>query len=169
MEYRSRLRFLGLPLVHVATGGVADGAYRRGVATGWVAVGDIAIGIFFSCGGVAVGGVTLGGASVGLVSIGGLALGLIALGGLSAGVIALGGAAFAWYAAIGGLAIAHDFAIGGAAFAQHVVSPQALKSQYGSPHPQAPFRLEDALWLLVIVVALLLFARRIQQWRKGQK
>ena len=101
MEYRSSASFLGLPLVHVATGQSIDGRYRRGVATAWFAVGDIAIGVFFACGGVAVGGISLGGAALGLLPIGGFALGLFAVGGLGLGVVAVGGAAFAWYAAIG--------------------------------------------------------------------
>src|SRR5262245_60795418 len=57
MEYRSSASLLGLPLVHIATGAVVDGRYRRGVATAWFAVGDIAIGMLFACGGVALGGV----------------------------------------------------------------------------------------------------------------
>jgi hypothetical protein len=44
MDYESGLRFLGLPLLHVATGRVENGRYRRGIARGWVAVGDIAFG-----------------------------------------------------------------------------------------------------------------------------
>jgi hypothetical protein len=55
MEYRSRVSFLGLPVIHVAVGGAVAGVYRRGVATGWIAVGDVAFGVLFSCGGVAVG------------------------------------------------------------------------------------------------------------------
>ena len=108
MEYRSSASFLGLPLVHVATGGSIDGRYKRGVATAWVAFGDIAIGVLFACGGVALGGISLGGAALGLLPVGGLALGLLAVGGLALGLVAVGGAAFAWHAAIGGLAVAHD-------------------------------------------------------------
>jgi hypothetical protein len=169
MEYRSNVRFFGLPLIHVATGRIVEGGYRRGVATGWIAVGDVAIGVFLSCGAVAVGGISIGGVSLGALSIGGLAFGLAALGGLSAGALALGGAAFAWYAAVGGLAVAHDYAIGGAAFAQHVVGPLAPQSQAIYPQPRAPFRAEDALWLLAIVAAALMLARRVQQGRRSQE
>ena len=169
MEYRSSLSVLGLPLVHVASGRIIEGGYRRGVATGWIAIGDIAIGIVFSCGAVAVGGISVGGLSVGVLSIGGLALGVAALGGLSVGVIAAGGAALAWYAAAGGLAVAHDYAIGGAAFAEHVVSPLSREFQLRSPIPQAAFHMEDAVWLAAIVVALLILARRIRRPRDGQE
>src|SRR5438093_4305591 len=51
VEYRSNLSVLGLPLIHVATGAIAGGVYRRGGAMGWIAVGDVALGLFFSCGG----------------------------------------------------------------------------------------------------------------------
>ncbi len=169
MEYRSGVTFLGLPLVHIASGRIANGVYRRGIATGWVAVGDIAIGVFVSCGAIAVGGISIGGASLGLLSIGGLAVGLIALGGLSVGLLALGGAAFAWYAALGGLAVAHHYALGGAAFGEHIASPLAPEFRAKYPHPEAPFRTEDALWLLAIVVALLFLARRIQRWRMDKE
>jgi len=169
MEYRSKLTLLGLPLIHVSIGSLVDGTYRRGVATGWIALGDVAIGILFSCGALAVGGISIGGLSLGALSIGGLALGLASLGGLSIGAFALGGVALGWYAAAGGLAIAHDYAVGGAAFAQHAVSPLSPKLQPKYPHPEAPFRVEDALWLLVIVVALIVVARRLQEWRRGQK
>lgn len=166
MEYRSKLSFLGLPLIHVSTGSIAEWSYRRGAAIGWVAVGDFAIGVFIACGGVAIGGVSLGGASLGLLSVGGLALGLIAIGGLAVGLLALGGAAFAWYVAIGGLAVANDYASGGVAFAQHVTSPLSPEFQSRYPRAQAPFRIRDALWLLAIVVGLLVLARRIQRRRE---
>src|SRR5262249_42204809 len=148
-------------------GRIVDGVYHRGVATAWVAVGDIAVGIFVSCGAVAVGGISIGGASLGILSIGGLAFGLIALGGLSAGLLAVGGGAFAWYAACGALAVGYHYAIGGAAFAEHIVSPLASDFAARYPHPEAAFRAEDALWLLAIVVALLLLARRLEKWRAG--
>src|SRR5262247_2837532 len=166
VEYRSSASLLGLPLVHIATGAVVDGRYRRGVATAWFAVGDIAIGVFFACGGVALGGISLGGAAFGLFPVGGFALGLLAIGGLGLGIVALGGAAFAWYAAIGGLAVAHDYAIGGVALAQTVITPPSSESLPLSSIPQAPFHWSDALLLIVIAGALLVVARSVQGRRK---
>jgi len=166
MEYRSSASLLGLPLVHIATGVVVDGRYRRGVATAWFAVGDIAIGMLFACGGVALGGVSLGGAALGLLPIGGVALGLLAIGGLGLGIVAAGGVAVAWYAAIGGLAVAHDYAIGGVALAQSVIIPSPSDSLPLSSIPHAPFRWSDALLLIAIVGALLVVARSIQARRK---
>jgi hypothetical protein len=166
VEYRSSASFLGLPLVHVAMGASIDGRYRRGVATAWFAVGDIAIGMLFACGGVAVGGVSLGGAALGLVPIGGLALGVFAIGGVGLGIVAVAGAAFAWYAAIGGLAVAHDYAIGGVASAQRVITPPSSDSLPFSSIPRAPFRWSDALSLMVILGALLVVALSVQARRK---
>lgn len=106
-EYRSRRSFLGLPLVHCRFGGQG-----LGVATGWVAFGNIAVAPLFAFGGIAIGGLSFGGLSIGLVttagiglgmfSFSGLALGGIAVGGLAAGWIAVGGAAWGELAAMGG-------------------------------------------------------------------
>jgi zinc protease len=166
MEYRSSASFLGLPLVHVATGTLVEGRYRRGVATAWFAVGDIAIGVFVAFGGVALGGISVGGAAMGLLPIGGLALGLLAVGGFAVGIVAVGGAAVAWYAAIGGLAVARDYAIGGVASAEKLISPRSSESLPLSSIPHAPLQWSDAMLLIVIVGALLVVALSIQARRK---
>ena len=165
MEYKSRLMLLGLPLVHVTTGSLVQGRYRRGVATGWIAIGDIAIGVLFAAGGVAVGGVSLGGAAFGLLPIGGLALGLVALGGCAVGMVAVGGAAIGWYAAAGGLAVAQEYAIGGAAHARHVISPTSTGSLPFSSIPLPPFRWSDALILIAMLMVLLRVATLIRDRR----
>jgi hypothetical protein len=173
MEYRSSVSLLGLPLVHVATGALVNGQYRRGVEMGWIAVGDIALGVLFACGGIAVGAISLGGAALGLLPMGGFALGLFAVGGLglgvvAVGVVAVGGAALAWYAAIGGLAVAHDYAIGGLALAPTVIGASSYPSTPLSSIPHAPFRWSDALLLLILIIAaLLVVARVVQARRKG--
>jgi hypothetical protein len=41
-------------LIHVATGQLEAGRYRRGVARGWIAIGDVAIGGLLAVGGAAV-------------------------------------------------------------------------------------------------------------------
>lgn len=166
MEYRSTASFLGLPLVHVATSGQIDGRYRRGVAIAWFALGDVAIGVLFACGGVALGGISVGGAALGVLPIGGLAVGLCAVGGVALGILALGGAAFAQYAAIGGLAVARDYAIGGVASAREIIAPPASGSLPISSIPHAPFAWSDALWLAAIVWVLLMIALKVQGLRK---
>lgn len=132
-EYRSRATLFGLPLVH-CRGGKLPGQKMQ-PAVGWIAFGEIAYGILFANGAVAVGAISIGGASVGLISFGGFSLGLLtfggvalgglALGGAAVGMIASGGIALAWHAAIGGVAAAHELALGGSALANHANDPAA--------------------------------------------
>jgi len=166
MEYRSKASILGLPLLHIATGALVDGRYSRGIARGWIAIGDIALGVLFACGGIAIGGIALGGGALGLISIGGVALGLCAVGGLSVGVLAFGGAAFAWYAAVGGLAVAHDYAAGGLALARNVIHPQATGPTSLPPIPHPPFRWSDALVLIGLIAALVVAFLSLRARRK---
>ena len=154
LNYKSHRTLFGLPLVHLASGQVVDGRYQRGIARGWIAVGDISLGILFSLGGVACGGISIGGVSLGLISFGGVGLGLICLGGLAIGgfavggfaigLIAFGGGAIALYdaegglaiaghAARGGLAIASDYAVGGDARAAHANDQAAQEYMATSP------------------------------------
>ena len=138
--YRSRASLLGLPLLEVnlsdpmaSTAGKPPGDDddldphpERGVARGWVAIGDDARGVLLAVGSKAVGLVALGGRAFGALSFGGLAVGLIAVGGLGVGVLGIGGlgvgvygfggGAVGWRSA-GGLAIGWDIACGGGAFA----------------------------------------------------
>ncbi|HEV2456639.1 MAG TPA: sigma-70 family RNA polymerase sigma factor [Verrucomicrobiae bacterium] len=126
-EYRSRATFLGLPLFHYRMGRQPGEKVRP--AVGWIAIGQVAYGILYASGGVAVGGISAGGISIGLLSFGGVGIGLLAFGGLalggvvmggtSVGIVASGGLAIAWHAAIGGLASAHEIAMGGMALAIH--------------------------------------------------
>jgi hypothetical protein len=122
-EYRSRFVPCGLPFVHVRIGGglVAEGQPVKA----WIAVGDCAIGLLFSFGGIAIAPISIGGLAIGLLPFGGCALGLLALGGtslavwsfggLAIGWEAFGGCAVAWKAAVGGMAVARDYALGGIA------------------------------------------------------
>jgi RNA polymerase sigma factor (sigma-70 family) len=126
-KYRSHIELFGLPLVHIRMGKFPGKKLEP--AVGWIACGEVAYGILFASGAVAVGGISMGGASVGILSFGGFSLGLLAFGGFSMGGVALGGAAigliasgglaFAWHAALGGMAVAHEIALGGSAFANH--------------------------------------------------
>ncbi|MFH1673410.1 MAG: hypothetical protein ABIF87_08295 [Pseudomonadota bacterium] len=119
INYKTKLTLLGLPLVHVTTGKVDNERYKRGIAKGWIAVGDISFGVIISVGGVAFGGIAVGGLAVGLLSFAGLAVGVFALGGGAIGVLASGGVAAAWKAAFGGFAVANEYAQGGLAIANH--------------------------------------------------
>ncbi len=108
-EYSSRLRFFGLPLVHVCRGGTAKG---------WFAIGDSAIGGIFAYGGFAVAPVSVGGCACGLMAWGGSAFGLLSFGGLALGGWAFGGLAIGWQA-MGACALGFDSAVGAAGLAFH--------------------------------------------------
>jgi len=115
MHYRSSTTLLGIPLVHVAIGSPEGSPARRGVAKGWIAVGDISFGVVLSVGGLAFGGLSVGGLSVGVLALAGVSVGIWSVGGLAIGVFAVGGGAIAVWAASGGLAVASEFAVGGLA------------------------------------------------------
>jgi hypothetical protein len=138
-------------LIDVRIGAQGPGA-TRGIARGWVAIGDIALGVVFAVGGAAVGGIAFGGLAVGLIPLGGLVVGLLALGGGAFGVWSIGGAAFGLHAALGGLAIATSYAVGGAAFARHAndASADAFFST-GSVFPTVRALLPYSRWLLVLI------------------
>lgn len=158
MHYRSKSTLLGLALLHIAVGANGDGAVR-GIARGWVAIGDISFGIVLSVGGLALGtGLTLGGAGVGLICVSGFSIGmLLAVGGVAVGYFACGGAAIAAKAALGGLAIAHEYALGGAAFARHANDATARKLfEEDWLLAFAQFVLQHSQWLIVLTLIPLL-------------
>ncbi len=126
-EYRSKISFLGWPLLHVQFGVPPRGAAP---ARGWIAVGPAhAVGILYamgatSCGGISVGAISVAivsirTVSIGVVSLATIAVGFFAFGGIAIGDYAIGGFSAAWTAAAGGLAVAHHFASGGFAIAEH--------------------------------------------------
>jgi RNA polymerase sigma factor (sigma-70 family) len=126
-EYRSRASLFGLPLIHCRGGKTPGEKYKP--AVGWIAFGEVAYGILFANGGVAVGAISMGGLSIGIISFGGFGFGLLSFGGFALGGVAMGGAAIGmiasggislgWYAAMGGVAAGHELALGGAALAAH--------------------------------------------------
>ncbi|MBX3436871.1 MAG: sigma-70 family RNA polymerase sigma factor [Planctomycetaceae bacterium] len=163
--FESKRRLFGLPLVSIRIGGAnAIGSKPRPAAVGWIAIGDVAYGVLFACGSIAVGGVAAGAVGVGAISFGGLAVGGLALGGgavgwwslggAALGFLAYGGMAVAWKAAMGGMAVAHDYAFGGLGIAEHA-NDEAAKAftdehaffELGSliMNPWAP-------WILVVLV-----------------
>jgi RNA polymerase sigma factor (sigma-70 family) len=176
LEYRSRLTFLGLPLVHLCFSG-SDLA----VAKGWIAYGPVAIGPLFAFGGIAIGGVAVGGLSlglltmagigVGLLSFSGLAAGGIAIGGLALGGIAMGGAACGWLAAFGGQAWAGTYALGRQAAAPH--ANDAVAKAFFVDHgllQAVQWIVEHALWVQAATfLPILLTIVWIQKLRRNRQ
>jgi hypothetical protein len=162
VQYRSSVRLFGLPVIHVTTGEIVDGRPHRGIAKGWIAIGDIAFGLLFAAGGVAVGGVAVGGLAGGVLTVGGLAVGLGAVGGLAIGGLAAGGAAFGWSAAFGGLAFARYLAVGGAAVAAHANDATAESYVNGHTFFRAAQLMLDFTIVLVflpVVIGMILWFR----------
>ena len=167
MNYKSKLTLLGLPLVHMTTGRVENGHYKRGIAQGWVAIGDISFGVILSIGGVAFGGIAIGGLAVGILSFAGLAIGLLSLGGGAIGMMAAGGGAVAWQAAFGGFALAIEYAQGGAAIANHandLVAQEYFASSYFFSF--ARLIAEYSRWFVLLLV-LPIIQSLIQKRKRG--
>ena len=178
-EYISPWRFLGLPLIHIRTGRPSGSKLHP--AIGWIAVGDMAIGVLLSVGGLAFGGISIGGFSFGLFAIGGAALGAVswaglaiglyaATGGLAIGYLAHGAIALGWHAANGGMAVARDFALGGSVYATHAndaAAQQAIDSHRF-------FRLADTLlhhplFFAIAWLPLMLVVWQAQRTRQALK
>lgn len=81
LEYKSRRKIGGIPLVHVCFG---IGRKHQYVAVGMLAAGNISVGM------LAFGGISVGLMSIGMLALGGLALGMAALGGIAVGLSAIG-------------------------------------------------------------------------------
>ena len=134
-EYRSKTKFLGLPLVHVRIGARFD--FLRKPVTAWIAFGNYSVGGLLAFGGVAVAPFSIGGLAVGIIPFGGLTVGAFALGGLALGIWAFGGiavgwqsygcVAIAWQMANGNFAFAYDFAKGNIAHAAQVNNDAVLQ------------------------------------------
>jgi len=176
-EYRSKLSLLGLPLIHIRV----RGGLERGPVKAWIAGGDVAIGMIFSFGavaiapisfdGFAVGLLTLGGFAVGLVPFGGFSLGFWALGGMAAGWQAFGACAVGWQAAEGGVAVAREFAVGPVALARHANNDAATTFiQNGAFFHHVLTVTRRAYWLnLIGLLPLVLWwrAARDRRQRRG--
>jgi hypothetical protein len=169
MQYVSKIRLLGLPLVHIAEGGMRDGRFARGIARGWIAIGDVSFGVLLSVGGIAFGGVAFGGMAIGVLSLGGLAVGALALGGSAIGYLAAGGGAIALKAALGGLAIARDYALGGAAVARHANDEAARRYFEEDLFAEAArIAMEHSQWLVLLALLAVLLALRERKRRAEQ-
>lgn len=115
-EYRSRFELLGLPFIHIRTGGWQCGqpAPERKPVKAWIAADDaFAFGVLFAYGAVAVAPISIGACAVGLFSYGAAAFGALAWGGFGFGIWAVGGFAFGWQACGGGVAVAWNAASAG--------------------------------------------------------
>jgi RNA polymerase sigma factor (sigma-70 family) len=128
-EYKSRLTFLGLPLVHVKFAMPEEGDKP---AVGWIAAGDRAYGLLFAWGGFVVAPISVGIVSCGLFTVGAVGFGLIGMGTVGIGLLGIGASAIGYKAygslsAMGwegafsqGFSIAKEAAIGPVAYAEQI-------------------------------------------------
>ena len=156
-EYKSRLCIAGIPLLHFRLGMPED---CDKPIFAWVAGGDVAYGLLFAWGGVAIAPVSVGIFSVGVVSVGAVGVGLIGLGTVAIGVIGFGASAIAYKAyaslsALGwdsafsaGFSIAKDAAIGPIAFANQTNNEQAVEIANLVAFSQS------YIWLLAVIAVL---------------
>ena len=169
MHYRSSASLLGLPLVHVAIGAPDGSDAKRGVARGWIAVGDISFGVVLSVGGLAAGGISVGGLSLGILSLAGVSLGIWSVGGLPLGLFAVGGGAIAVWAAEGGLAVACEYAIGGLALGRHANTDVARAYLASSPFFDVALRaMRHARWL-PLLAAVVPIGLALSRWSRRKR
>lgn len=178
IEFRSNTKLLGLPLIHVRLG--SRGGQLPRPALGWIAVGEVAIGVLFGAGGVSVGAISLGGGAVGLLALGGagiglfslsgMAIGVWAIGGVAVGYLACGGAAMGWLAAAGGSAVARGYAIGGMAAASHAndsIAREFIRTDAFLGGAQA--MLQSGWFQVVCWLPMLLVVWQIWRMRKARQ
>lgn len=158
-EYKSQFTLLGIPLFHFQFTKPEMGDKP---AFGWIAGGNIAYGLLFAWGGVAIAPVSVGIVSFGVISIGAVGFGILGIGVVGIGVIGFGVSAIAYKAyaslsALGwesafssGFATAKEAAIGAIAQASHVNNDMAAEVINLSGLSQ------NYLWILAAIAALVI-------------
>ena len=178
-EYRSRFELLGLPFVHLRTGGWQSGRPVRELkpVKAWIAADDaFAFGVLFAWGTVAVAPVSIGACAVGLFSYGAMAAGGLAFGGFAFGIWACGASAFGWQAAAGcaiawniasggQFAIAHQFALGPIAHAAQVNNELVRHLVKSNPFFQACWIIKPYFFWLMWAWGIPMMISMIVQWR----
>lgn len=163
IEYKSKRRLWGMPLLHVALGrDPATGKWRQ--ARGFFAFGNLATGLFafggiarglFACGGIALGGIAFGGMGLGLISFGGLAVALLlGLGGVAVAPLAMGGVAMGWYS-VGGVAVgmnAHGGVAAGTQAMGGVVGAKQVVTQLTEMPPVIQWLVAANSWLSALAL-----------------
>lgn len=134
-EYKSRLTFLGVPLVQVKFAMVEE---VDKPVVGWIAAGHKAHGLLFAWGGIAIAPISVGIVSFGIISVGAVGFGLIGTGTVGIGLLAMGATAIGYkaYASMsslgwesawsGGFSIAKEAAVGAIAYAEQVNNELAV-------------------------------------------
>jgi hypothetical protein len=141
MHYVSEAKLFGMPFISIR--------FDTPVSRGWIAVGNVAVGILFSLGGVSFSLFSFGGLAFGLLAAGGAGLGLLAWGGVAIGGWAFGMLALGGHAAYGGAALATEFALGGYADAAHANDAVARRFFTANPFFAISREVDHFTWLLL--------------------
>ena len=175
-EFKSRLSIAGIPLLHFRFGMTEK---NDKPVVGWLAGGDVAYGLLFAWGGIAIAPISVGILSIGLITVGAIGLGLIGLGTVAIGVIGFGASAIAfkayaslsavgWSSAVsGGFSIANDAAIGSIVFANQTNNEQAAEianlTTFGQNYTWA------LLFIAVFVIIPAVWHSNLVRKRMGKK
>ena len=178
-EYRSRFQLLGLPFIHLRTGGWQRGRPVRELkpVRAWIAADDAcAFGVLFAYGAVAVAPVSIGACAIGLFAYGAMAVGALAVGGLGFGIWVFGAFAFGWQVSAG-CAIAWNLASGGqyAIARQFALAPIAHAAQVNNEFVGHLWRsnpffqvcrmvLPYFFWLMLVWSIPLMISMMVQWW-----
>jgi len=166
-EYRSRLKLLGVPLMHFRYASPDEG---QPPVFGWFAGGDRAYGLICAWGGWAVAPISVGAVSVGLISVGSCSFGLLTLGTISFGWLAVGCGAvgvktFAWLSALGwntaqsgGFGVARLAAEAPVAFAAHA-NDAAARAILANPQAE-----QNQMFVLTLITVLTLIPVIYYAW-----
>ena len=180
-EYRSRLQLLGLPLIHLRTGGWQNGKAQKPVKA-WIAFTDgVAFGVVFAYGSVAVAPVSIGACAAGFFSYGAMAVGILAVGGFAFGIWAFGAMAFGWQASAacaiawnlasgGQYAIAHQYALGPISHAAQVNTEFVRQLWKSNLFLQACWKLvPHFFWLMWVWGIPIMISMFVQWWTMARK
>ncbi len=175
-EYISRIKLLGVPLVHARFAMAEEG---EPPAIGWIAGGHKAYGLLFAWGGFAVAPISVGIVSFGLVTVGVVGFGLVGMGTVGIGVLAMGAAtigykAYASLSAMGwesafsqGFSIAKEAAIGPIAYAQQVNNELAASISNLSTVNQA-FAVVLGVMALLVIAPVVWYSRAVRKNLKSR-
>ncbi len=178
-EYRSRFQLLGLPFIHLRTGGWQRGRPVSGLkpVKAWIAADDaFAVGVLFAYGAVAVAPVSIGACAIGLFSYGAMAVGALAVGGFGFGIWAFAGFGFGWQASAGcaiawntasggQYAIAHQFALGPIAHAAQANTELAGHLWRSNPFFQVCWKIVPYFfWLMWVWAIPMMISMIVRRW-----
>jgi RNA polymerase sigma factor (sigma-70 family) len=178
-EYRSRFQLLGLPLIHLRTGGWQSGRPVKELkpVKAWIAADDaFAFGVLFAYGSVAVAPVSIGACAIGLFSYGAMAFGALTVGGFAFGIWAFGAFAFGWQASAvcaiawniasgARYAIAHQFALGPIAQAAQVNNELVRHLVRSNPFFEICWKIVPFfLWLMWVWAIPMMISTIVQWW-----